>query len=348
MEDLDWCEQPLFEVGKKEAVAAASSEKVQGSDAWLKWRNKGVGSSDAAVLLGLSPWKTVHELWLEKRGLWKQEFGWAQKNAMNRGTKLEPCVRALYEAWSGSEFPADAAEHADHNFMRVSYDGVNRKLGRLLEIKCPNLKTHELALQGVVVDHYMAQVQWQLCISGLAEAEYVSYNGPDAWLEQASRKPTVEDRKLEMIRLGEMKHMARVRVKRDEDMIKELIHRAVRFWQSVESGVELIGWEPWRRPESPIELGQVAEQETEQLVIEALQAKEELDRADAKYEALKIRLKSALGDREELTVGDGQMRWITRKGAVDYGKIEVLKDMDLDQYRKPDTKAFEFKRKKAE
>lgn len=396
MDGLDWADAPLFEVGKRAAPAAVQtrapfvSDKPraegdatkQGSAAWLQWRNKGLGSSDAAVLLGTSPWKTITQLHQEKRGLWKQEFGWAQRNAMERGQKLEPCVRRLYEAWDGALYPDATEEHKEHPFLRVSYDGVNRDKGRLIEIKCPNKKVHELALMGEVVDYYMPQVQWQLMISGLKEADYITFNGGDSLLEQASREENRDYWKQNMNALGSSRNMARVRVLRDEAMIAELLHRAVRFWQSIESGVELLGWETWRRPEVPITLTsvdpvgqealeqsraeiiehtgvdplklvplvgfdpevQVAEQTVEQLVADALKAKAELDAADARFEALKELMKKHLGEQEELLVGEARMRWVKRKGAVDYAKVPELKGLNLDSYRKADTRAFEFKR----
>ena len=36
---------------------------------WLEARKDGLGASDAAALLGLSPWKTNVQLWEEKCGL---------------------------------------------------------------------------------------------------------------------------------------------------------------------------------------------------------------------------------------------------------------------------------------
>lgn len=368
--DLDWAQEvPLFEVAVK-APAAAPPEgdhTVQGSPAWHAWRGKAVTSSDAAVLLGVSPWKSITELHQEKRGLWKPTFGWAQRNAMARGSRLERSVRVLYEAWAGAAFPDATAEHPEHAFIRGSLDGWSRELGRGLEIKCPNLKTHELALAGEVVPHYMAQVQFFMLLTGLKEFDYVTYNGPDSLLEQAARRQSPEELRLEMLRLGQMRHMARVRVVRDEAMIAELLHRSVRFHQSVESGVELLGWEPWRRPEKQITLdhvaltpdgvalgytekaeAQVEEQGLETLVEEALRLRAGLDSLEAKYEAVKARLKHHLGDRDELTVGEGQMRWIKRKGAVDYGRVPQLQGVDLEPYRKADTRAFEFKRKRAE
>ena len=37
-------------------------------DAWLKMRTQGIGGSDAGTIVGLNPWKSKYELWLEKTG----------------------------------------------------------------------------------------------------------------------------------------------------------------------------------------------------------------------------------------------------------------------------------------
>ena len=46
-------------------------EKIKikhGSPAWLEFRKKGIGGSDAAAILGLSPFKTNVQVWEEKTG----------------------------------------------------------------------------------------------------------------------------------------------------------------------------------------------------------------------------------------------------------------------------------------
>ena len=35
---------------------------------WLKWRTKGIGGSDASVIAGINPYKSVYQLWKEKTG----------------------------------------------------------------------------------------------------------------------------------------------------------------------------------------------------------------------------------------------------------------------------------------
>ena len=35
---------------------------------WLEWRKKGIGGSDASVVCGISRYKSLVELWLDKTG----------------------------------------------------------------------------------------------------------------------------------------------------------------------------------------------------------------------------------------------------------------------------------------
>ena len=37
-------------------------------DKWLEMRNKGIGGSEAAVIVGMNRWKSPFQLWLEKTG----------------------------------------------------------------------------------------------------------------------------------------------------------------------------------------------------------------------------------------------------------------------------------------
>lgn len=57
---------------------------------WLKVRNMGIGGSDAAVIMGLNPYKSPYQLWLEKTGQAEppdlsgnQRVYWGSKNEPN-------------------------------------------------------------------------------------------------------------------------------------------------------------------------------------------------------------------------------------------------------------------------
>jgi putative phage-type endonuclease len=52
-----------------------------------------VGGSDVAAILGVSPWKTPHELWLQKTGRApREEITPEQQKRFDRGHRLEPVV----------------------------------------------------------------------------------------------------------------------------------------------------------------------------------------------------------------------------------------------------------------
>ena len=70
---------------------------VQGSSAWRAYRLAKRNASESAAVLGLSPWTTPYQLWLQKTGRSVQ----AVTHAMQRGTDLEPAARLAYENQTG-------------------------------------------------------------------------------------------------------------------------------------------------------------------------------------------------------------------------------------------------------
>jgi len=151
--------------------------KQNGRD-WREWRGRGLGASEAPIIMGESPYQTPFELWLAKTGIRERppanEF---QVAAMKRGTELEPVARAIFENKMGAKFPALSAEHDDYEFIRASFDGINFDLKALVEIKCPGKDAHAKALKGQVPKYYMAQIQQQLMVSGMERCYYVSWDG---------------------------------------------------------------------------------------------------------------------------------------------------------------------------
>jgi len=99
---------------------------------WLKDRMNGVGASDAAAALGLSPWKSPLELYLEKVG---EAPGAEVNDAMRFGTLLEPVVRDEYARRTGRSvvFGIPQIRSPEHLFMTANLDG--RCDDRILEVK---------------------------------------------------------------------------------------------------------------------------------------------------------------------------------------------------------------------
>ncbi|MCW5597686.1 MAG: YqaJ viral recombinase family protein [Chitinophagaceae bacterium] len=51
-----------------------------------------IGGSDAAAILGISPWKSPYQLYMEKVGEWQEEIDEKRERIFARGRRLEPIV----------------------------------------------------------------------------------------------------------------------------------------------------------------------------------------------------------------------------------------------------------------
>ena len=70
----------------------------QRSPEWLELRRQGLGASDMAAVMGVSPYKTPYQLWAEKTGATpEQKVG----DAARRGVILEDAVGRFYEEERG-------------------------------------------------------------------------------------------------------------------------------------------------------------------------------------------------------------------------------------------------------
>jgi putative phage-type endonuclease len=150
-------------------------EVAQG-EPWLAWRAKGLGSSDAPVVLNGKHFRRDRAaLWREKVGLGERgEENWA----MARGKRLEPEARALYERLMGYPCPPACGVHDRHPWLKASFDGWNAEYRVLLEIKAPGKADHEAALAGEVPSKYHAQLQHQILVTGPGPVtcHYASYH----------------------------------------------------------------------------------------------------------------------------------------------------------------------------
>ncbi len=267
---------------------------------------------------------------------------------MERGKQLEPYIRTWYEKKVNAFFTEASIEHPQYPFMRTSFDGHNSDFvnedgtrGKFIEIKAPNAKDHELALNGEIPDKYIVQMQWQALCSGYKYGDYVSY--------------------------GSDKTYAIVLLRADDVMQAELLRRALLFYEVWQSNGSLDAYKEtfkkWVRPmggtlllpetlvsSEPLEEEEVEtiveEQGIEKLVSECLEAQAAQAKAKARYEILTDKLKKILGNKKEMSVGEADFGFTPVKGQVDYSVIPELIGINLDQFRKPATQRFYFERKK--
>jgi putative phage-type endonuclease len=151
----------------------------QGSADWLTYRLTMRNASETAAVLGVSPWTTPYQLWLLKTGRKQQ----AVTPAMQHGTALEPVARAAYEEQTGSIMQPLVLQDGAYS---ASLDGMTLDGDLIVEIKCP-VRGQDSALwkevqAGWVPDHYAAQVQHQLMVSGAALAHLWVFDGTQGLL----------------------------------------------------------------------------------------------------------------------------------------------------------------------
>jgi putative phage-type endonuclease len=183
----------------------------QNSPDWHKWRQDGLGGSDAGHVMGGAPWLSAETLRLHKKTGQQP----AENERMARGKKLEPEARLLYQQLTGIKCRPVCAVHDTYPFLRVSLDCLSEDNQIVVEIKCPTNKyKHADALNGKYPNYYKAQLQHALLVTGLERAHFVSYH-PE---------------------FQEHRRLAVVPVAADLDYQEELLEREKNMWESLSEG----------------------------------------------------------------------------------------------------------------
>lgn len=148
--------------------------KPKDHEAWIGLRQTGIGSSDAAAIVGASNWKTARDLWLEKTGQ-KKSKDISDNEFIQKGIRLEPAIREVYKAMHPGRKVAyhkfDMLYQPDRPFIFATLDGeVKDENGRCgcLEIKTsnPRSKTDWDKWEGQVPLAYYVQCLHEMLASG--------------------------------------------------------------------------------------------------------------------------------------------------------------------------------------
>ncbi len=183
-------------------------------DDWLTVRKGGIGSSDAASAVGLNPYKSQLQLWMEKTGrdgnLPKTDPN-DETSPMYWGTLLEPIVAAHYTKRTGHKVRRINAvlQHPRESWMLANIDRevIGAPDVQILECKTAGLNGARLWKEGVP-EYIQLQVMHQLAVTGKQAADVaVLICGQELQVH---------------------------RIERDEGMIAKLIELERQFWRYVE------------------------------------------------------------------------------------------------------------------
>lgn len=120
---------------------------VKDVDQWHELRGKGIGGSDAGIVMNVSSYKTPYELWEEKTGKVKREF--ITNDAIEKGNALEPVMYDLFKVLYGNKYEIIntkdiSLSSKQYSFLRANLDGAlieksTNKKG-ILEIKSSTIQ----------------------------------------------------------------------------------------------------------------------------------------------------------------------------------------------------------------
>lgn len=195
---------------------------------WLVNR-KGIGGSDASAILGLNPYKTNQELWMEKKGQ-MSPVDISGKSYVKYGNDAESLLRALFAL----DYPEYKVEYYDNNMIinkkypwaHASLDGELVDLdGRrgILEIKTTNISQ---------------SMQWQKWDNQMPDNYYIQILH---YLLVTEYDFVVLKAQLKRVTDGEVRlttkhyHIEREEVLDDIEMLK---NEEEKFWHSLQSGQE--------------------------------------------------------------------------------------------------------------
>lgn len=301
--------------GEQFGLARFSGTDDEVNAQWLAARMQGVGGSDVAAIMGLSPWRSPYQVWADKVLGITQDI--SDKPAVMWGNILEPVVGEHYKSL-----------HPDHRVRRVN--GIAHSIERpwaqasidyevnvpgrgwgVLEIKTAGLRSAPHWEDGVPI-FYQTQVAHYLSVTGRQFAVVAVLIGGQDYREYV--------------------------IEHDEDDIAAVDAAVDDFWhRNVEGGVEptpVAGdgaavFMAHRRPEE----GLREMPDTPALVSRWLFAKGRLDAAKRDVDELASQLKAQIGDAKGWQTPEGRLQWVrTTRSRLDSKRLREEEPEVYEEY----------------
>jgi putative phage-type endonuclease len=289
------------------AQAKEKEEIVPGTPEWHKRRRGGFGGSDAAAVVGMSRYRNLVDLVLEKRGLSQQPTN----DAMRRGKLVEKGIRqALALITKGIVFGEEFVTHPEHEFMFATLDG------RYANGKPFQIKTHadypatraQYGASGTdqFPDEERLQIVHEMACASVEEEDLVVLLADDGALEVLSymvdQGVNIDIVAYYIVALG----LRTYTVRRDRELEAELIEAERDAYERYIKGTE-----------TPIDISKAqpddkiidADAEAEKIAAALKPAWLARQTADAVYELEKARMQSAIGLSAGIVTRMGQITW---------------------------------------
>jgi len=313
----------------RQALRLIGTKQLPRED-WLAVRKRGIGSSDAAAAVGLNPYKSQLELWMEKTGrdtslpkLDPQD----EESPAYWGNILEPIVATHYIQRSGHRVRRINAvlQHPDPvlSWMLANIDRevIGTDEVQIRECKTAGINGARLWKEGVP-EYVQLQVLHQLAVTGKQAADVAVLLGAQ--------------------------HLEIHRIERDESMIARLIDLERLFWDYVVSdtpppadGSDSAGQA--LRCLFPQDAGQTLDFTQDvrlsSTFAELKNVRDSIARQETQEALLKQTLQQAMGNASRAAFETGAITWKKAKDSVSLDIPRLLKEKPYLQVRYSTTKA---------
>ena len=301
------------------------STKALPREDWLNVRRQGIGSSDAAAAVGLNPYKSQLELWLEKTGrdgLLPKTDPLDEESPAYWGNILEPIVAAHYTRRSGNRVRRINAvlQHPDPKLhwmlANIDREVIGAPDVQILECKTAGINGSRLWKEGVP-EYVQLQVQHQLVVTGKAAADVAALLGGQ--------------------------HLEIHRIERDEALIARLVQLEKQFWDYVESDTPPPADGSASAAQAlqilyPASNGSVVDlsddTEMSACFADLLAIRARLTEAEAIEAKLKQRIQERLANASGARFSSGEVSWKRSKDSVTLDVARLLKEQPdlLERY----------------
>lgn len=305
------------------------STKDLSRDEWLSVRKHGIGSSDAAAAVGLNPYQSQLELWLEKTGrdaLLPKSDPHDEDSPTYWGNILEPIVATHYTQRTGNRVRRINAvlQHPDPTLSwmlaNIDREVIGASDVQILECKTAGINGARLWKEGVPV-YVQLQVMHQLAVTGKRAADVAVLLGGQ--------------------------HLEIHRIERDDELIARLIELERDFWSymqrdtpppadgsdSAEQALRCLypqdSGSTLDFTQNPLLSGAFDELQSVRASLE-LQGKREAE--------LKQQLQQAMGEASRAQFANGSVSWRKAKDSVVLDVPRLLKEKPYLLARYPCTK----------
>lgn len=285
-------------------------------------RNKFIGGSDIAKIMGLSRWGTPLKLWAEKTGKLPTP-DLSNIEAVEMGTRLEQFVADLFAVKTGKSVRRSPKcyQHPDYPYMIAHVDRLVTGTDELLECKtCSAYKADEWEGEEIPQE-YILQVMWYLGITGRKIGHIAVLIGGQSFKYK--------------------------QIEFDAELFETMVEAAKEFWGHVQEDTP-----PAIMPDDDETLKDLYSEHSEVMIElypkddETAQAAQTLEDKIAYLQEIKAYIKNYQDEQKEIetTIKDiikdnlgiktpkYVVTWKTQKGQIKYDREQMIKDGVFDKY----------------